>query len=176
MPNFSLSISYHAGAALLAMCFSAASWAGGLSFSSVAQGSTADVLFQRLDENHDGYVSRAEAALQPGLLAYFDQADGVHAGVLDREGFRRAQALYARRQLSVFVDDSEITSRIKAALLRPGSQPLPHVQVSTLYGVVHLYGEVDSARQAQRVVLIAAATAGVKSVQNDLIFKNQEPA
>jgi len=96
--------------------------------------------------------------------------------VLDHEGFRRAQALYAYRQLTGFVDDSDITARIKAALQRPGVQPLPHVEVSTLDGVVRLYGRVDSAQQAQRVGLIAAATAGVKSVQNELIFKSQEPA
>lgn len=181
MPNVQVSIPYYcycAGTVLIAlsMCLAAPSWGAGLSLSSVPAAATADVLFQRLDADRDGLVSRAEAALQPGLLEYFDQADSAHAGVLDREGFRRAQALYAYRQLTGFVDDSDITARIKAALQRPGVQPLPHVEVSTLDGVVRLYGRVDSAQQAQRVGLIAAATAGVKSVQNELIFKSQEPA
>lgn len=44
----------------------------------------ADVGFNTLDKNHDGKISKAEAAGDSKLMAIFDKADKNHDGALSR--------------------------------------------------------------------------------------------
>lgn len=72
----------------------------------------------------------------------------------------------------VAIDDFEITTKVKAAIFaEPGLKTL-QIGVDTVNGVVTLTGSVDSPASSDRVKLLAAATAGVKSVDNRLAAKS----
>jgi Ca2+-binding EF-hand superfamily protein len=45
--------------------------------------------FNKLDENHDGKLSRAEARSDPGLALNFDMLDENHDGYLSMEEFQQ---------------------------------------------------------------------------------------
>lgn len=57
--------------------------------------------FMRLDTNHDGKISREEAAKDPKLAAKFDQLDVNHDGFLDRSDF---EAMRAQREQKRFAE------------------------------------------------------------------------
>ena len=46
--------------------------------------------FNFMDTNHDGQISREEAASFPGVAKHFDEADTNHDNVLSREEFDHA--------------------------------------------------------------------------------------
>lgn len=72
----------------------------------------------------------------------------------------------------VAIDDAEITTKVKAAIFaEPGLKTL-QIGVDTVKGVVTLTGTVDSQASSDRVKLLAAATAGVKDVDNKLATKS----
>jgi osmotically-inducible protein OsmY len=70
-----------------------------------------------------------------------------------------------------YIDDSVITSKVKAEIL--GDEHLKSLQigVETNKGVVQLSGFVNSAQARQRAGEVAASVKGVSSVRNDLIVK-----
>ncbi len=70
-----------------------------------------------------------------------------------------------------FIDDSVITTKAKAALVRDGVALGTSVNVDTLKGVVQLSGFVDNAAQKSQAGVIAAKVAGVKDVRNDIVVK-----
>ena len=53
----------------------------------------AQLTFEQLDRNHDGFVDRAEALAQPGLDAVFNAADRRPDGRLDKVEYARARAM-----------------------------------------------------------------------------------
>lgn len=67
-----------------------------------------------------------------------------------------------------FVDDSVITTRIKAAFIEDPELKVTEIQVETFKGVVQLSGFVRSNAMAQRAVAVARGVNGVKSVKNDM--------
>ena len=69
------------------------------------------------------------------------------------------------------IDDTEITAKVKAAILaEPGLKTL-QISVVTDKGVVTLSGSVDSQPNSARAEGLASAVAGVKSVNNRLALK-----
>ena len=70
-----------------------------------------------------------------------------------------------------YVDDTGITTRVKAALLRDDNVKSFEISVKTMKGVVQLSGFVDNADQKYSAGHDAAACAGVVNVDNDLIVK-----
>jgi hypothetical protein len=44
-------------------------------------------IFDKLDTNHDGKLTREEAQAHPTVLAHFDEADADHDGVVTKEEF-----------------------------------------------------------------------------------------
>lgn len=64
--------------------------------------------------------------------------------------------------------DTELASRVKAALGSDGSINVHRIDVASEGGVVTLYGTAENADQRAKAAEIAAAVAGVKSVQNKL--------
>lgn len=72
----------------------------------------------------------------------------------------------------IVIDDTEITAKVKAAIFaEPGLKTL-QIGVDTVKGVVTLTGSVDSQNSSDRVKSLAAATAGVKDVDNRLATKS----
>ena len=67
------------------------------------------------------------------------------------------------------VDDTEITTKVKAAIFaEPGLKTL-QISVDTVKGVVTLSGTVDSQASSERAKAVAGAVAGVKEVANKLV-------
>jgi osmotically-inducible protein OsmY len=70
-----------------------------------------------------------------------------------------------------YLDDSVITTKVKAAILDDPSLKSFQINVKTYKGVVQLSGFVDSAQMVQRAGKVASGITGVSSVRNDLIVK-----
>jgi osmotically-inducible protein OsmY len=70
-----------------------------------------------------------------------------------------------------YVDDTVITTKVKAALLGDDSVKSFAISVETVKGVVQLSGFVNTAIQKSAAGRDASAVAGVQAVKNDLIVK-----
>ena len=70
-----------------------------------------------------------------------------------------------------YVDDSVITTKVKAAILSEPSLKSLEINVETFKGVVQLSGFVSSQENINKAVEIAAGVKGVKSVKNDMRLK-----
>ena len=70
-----------------------------------------------------------------------------------------------------YVDDSAITTKVKAAIFNDPSLKVFQINVETFKGEVQLSGFVDSAQSVSKAGEVARGVAGVKSVKNNLIVK-----
>jgi hyperosmotically inducible protein len=70
-----------------------------------------------------------------------------------------------------YIDDSAITSKVKAALLADKNVSGLAVKVKTYKRVVQLSGFVDNQDQKQRAGEIARGIHGVEAVKNDITIK-----
>lgn len=70
-----------------------------------------------------------------------------------------------------YLDDSIITTKVKAAVFGEPSLKVLQINVETFKGVVQLSGFVDSAESARRAAEVAGNIKGVKSVKNNLIVR-----
>jgi osmotically-inducible protein OsmY len=70
-----------------------------------------------------------------------------------------------------YVDDSAITTKVKAAIFNDPSLKVFQINVETFKGEVQLSGFVDSAQSAKKAGEVARGVGGVKSVKNNLIVK-----
>jgi osmotically-inducible protein OsmY len=70
-----------------------------------------------------------------------------------------------------YVDDSVITTKVKAAYAADPTVKATQVQVETFKGTVQLSGFVDSPESARRAVELARGIKGVKSVKNDTVVR-----
>ena len=70
-----------------------------------------------------------------------------------------------------YIDDSAITTKVKAAIFAEPSLKTFQINVETFKGVVQLSGFVDTAQQVTKAGEVAAGVKGVKSVKNNLIVK-----
>lgn len=73
-----------------------------------------------------------------------------------------------------YVDDSTITTKVKAALLADPDVSGLDVKVETFKGVVQLSGFVNDQRQATRAVELARSVDGVRKVENKLSVKGSQ--
>lgn len=70
-----------------------------------------------------------------------------------------------------YVDDSVITTKVKAAILDESTLKVAEINVETFKGVVQLSGFVSSQAAANKAVEVARGVGGVKSVKNDMRVK-----
>jgi hyperosmotically inducible protein len=70
-----------------------------------------------------------------------------------------------------YVDDSVITTKVKAAILGEPGLKVSEINVETFKGVVQLSGFVSSRDDVRSAVRVASAVNGVKSVKNDMQVK-----
>lgn len=75
-----------------------------------------------------------------------------------------------------YIDDSAITTKVKAALASDPQVKASEVNVETFKGTVQLSGFVGSTAEAQRAVQLAREVQGVKDVKNDTQVKAEAPA
>lgn len=69
------------------------------------------------------------------------------------------------------VDDSTITTRVKARFVEDKSVAASRISVETLKGVVQLSGFAISEAERTRAAQIAASVPGVKQVQNAITVR-----
>jgi osmotically-inducible protein OsmY len=70
-----------------------------------------------------------------------------------------------------YVDDSVITTKVKAAIFNDSTLKVNEINVETFKGVVQLSGFVRSQTDIDKAVQVAQGVAGVKSVKNDMRIK-----
>ena len=70
-----------------------------------------------------------------------------------------------------YVDDTVITTKVKAAIFNEPTLKSAEINVETFKGVVQLSGFVSSAAAENTAVVVARKVEGVKSVKNDMRLK-----
>jgi len=70
-----------------------------------------------------------------------------------------------------YVDDSVITTKVKAEIFNEPSLKVFQINVETFKGEVQLSGFVDSAQMVKKAGEVARSVKGVTSVKNNLIVK-----
>ena len=70
-----------------------------------------------------------------------------------------------------YVDDTVITSKVKAAIFNEPMLKSAEINVETFKGVVQLSGFVSSRDAENKAVAVARTVGGVKSVKNDMRLK-----
>ena len=70
-----------------------------------------------------------------------------------------------------YVDDSVITTKVKAAIFDESTLKTLQINVKTYKGVVQLSGFVDSPQSVSKAGEVAGRVDGVKEVKNDLVVK-----
>ena len=76
-----------------------------------------------------------------------------------------------RESTGQYVDDSTITTKVKAAILDETTLKTLQISVKTFKGSVQLSGFVDSEQSLAMAGEVARRVGGVKDVMNDLIVK-----
>jgi len=79
-----------------------------------------------------------------------------------------------KQKAQVYVDDSVITAKVKAAVFEDASLKSAEINVETSKGVVQLSGFVRSRTDINKAVVVARRIEGVRSVKNDMIVKGQQ--
>ncbi len=70
-----------------------------------------------------------------------------------------------------YIDDSVLTSKVKAAILNEPSLSSAEINVETFKGVVQLSGFVNSLEDINKAEAVARDVIGVTSVKNDMRLK-----
>ena len=70
-----------------------------------------------------------------------------------------------------YMDDTAITTRVKAAIFNDGSLKSAEINVETFKGRVQLAGFVNSRGDIDKAVAVARGVKGVTSVTNDMRMK-----
>ena len=76
-----------------------------------------------------------------------------------------------RESSGEYVDDSTITTKVKAAIFNDPALKVFQINVETFKGEVQLSGFVDSSKNVSKAGEVARGVGGVKSVKNSLIVK-----
>lgn len=70
-----------------------------------------------------------------------------------------------------YVEDSAITTNVKAAIFRESDLSAAEINVETYNGIVQLSGFVSQSAQISKAASVAKGVEGVKEVKNHLILK-----
>ena len=81
------------------------------------------------------------------------------------------QATKSHESTTEYLDDTTITTKVKAALAQDPQVKAYQVNVETYRGVVQLSGFVDSEANVRRAAQVAQGVSGVRSVKNDVRIK-----
>jgi hyperosmotically inducible periplasmic protein len=124
--------------------------------------------FRSLDANGDGFLSREEARQAGDYERAFDGADDNRDGRISPDEFVKSEAIHERQRAGGAIDDTLVTAKVKAALLRERGIKSGDVKVETQRGRVLLSGFVDNEEQKQRAVNVASKVDGVREVRDGL--------
>ena len=73
-----------------------------------------------------------------------------------------------------YIDDTVITTKVKAAVLNEPTLKVAEINVETFKGVVQLSGFVRDAGDVSKAAEVARGVKGVTSVKNSLIVKGRQ--
>ena len=76
-----------------------------------------------------------------------------------------------RESTGEYIDNSVLTSKVKAAIFNDPMLKVLQINVETFKGVVQLSGFVDSPEAVARAVEVARSVEGVKAVKNNMSVK-----
>jgi len=127
--------------------------------------------FDRLDTNRDGFISRAETREIRDYSKAFNEADENKDGKLDRSEFIKAESIHDRIATGKYVDDSLLTAKVKAALLKEPALKSLDVSVETLRGEVLLSGFVTDLSQKEKAMKAAISVNGVTAVKDAMVVR-----
>ena len=85
--------------------------------------------------------------------------------------FLGCAATHKQESAGQYLDDSVITTKVKAAIFDEPSLKTLQINVKTFKGIVQLSGFVDSAQSATKAGEVAGRIEGVKEVKNSLIVR-----
>jgi osmotically-inducible protein OsmY len=80
-------------------------------------------------------------------------------------------AIEGRETPGQYVDDTAISTKVKAQFVRDPVVKASQVNVETMQGVVQLSGFVDTPQEAERAAQLARNVEGVRGVRNDIIVR-----
>lgn len=128
--------------------------------------------FRELDINNDGVLNFSEASKDSFYTKErFTAADKNKDAKLNQQEYSDYKTAQQKKEVGRLVDDSTITAKVKAGIVKEEGLKGLHVSVETYKGIVQLSGFVDSSAQVSKAGAIAKAVEGVKSVKNSLIVK-----
>ncbi len=115
----------------------------------------------------------------PAAMAETATKDGVKAPVPAAETSKTPKAAEAKpankQELpGEYVDDTVITTKVKAAVLGDAALKSAEINVETYKGVVQLSGFVRSRADIDKAVAHAKAVKGATSVKNDMVVKGKQ--
>jgi hyperosmotically inducible protein len=113
-----------------------------------------------------GFVDTAEAKARAAEIA------GQVTGVTSVKNNLEVRA--TDTTVGTTIDDSLLTTKVKAELVSNPITKARQINVTTLRGVVQLSGFVDSATEKAEATRVASAVTGVKDVHNDLSVKTSK--
>jgi len=81
-------------------------------------------------------------------------------------------AMFSGRETAgQYLDDTTITSAVKAKILSDSSLKVLEINVETMQGVVQLSGFVDQAQSKTKAEALARQVKGVKAVKDNLVVR-----
>lgn len=78
-----------------------------------------------------------------------------------------------RESTGEYIDDTAITTKVKAAFVQDKTVSADGISVETFKGTVQLSGFADSPEEIERAVRITSQVPGVKAVRNDIQLKKK---
>ena len=127
--------------------------------------------FKKLDTNRDDKLTSEELARDKDFAGNFERADTNGDGVLVADEYGNFKSAAQQKRLELFLEDSAVTARVKAELVKDSGVKGLNISVETYKGEVILSGFVESDEQLRRVVQIASGVRGVHAVKSGLSVK-----
>jgi hyperosmotically inducible protein len=129
--------------------------------------------FNALDIDGSGSLSKTEASKDRSFnKSSFQAADVDSDEVLSQSEYADYKSQSQNKEVGRVVDDSAITAKIKANIIKEEGLRGLQISVETHKGIVQLSGFVDNKTQIVRAEEIAQSIRGVKSVRNSLVLKS----
>jgi osmotically-inducible protein OsmY len=93
------------------------------------------------------------------------------AGLVLATSLAACSAIEGRETAGQYVDDTTLTTKVKAAIVNDQGLKGMQINVETMQGVVQLSGFVDTSQQAAQAASDAEGVSGVKSVRNSIVVR-----
>ena len=126
---------------------------------------------ESLDEKADKaeeYIEEKADASKEALEKAGDKIDEATEKTEEKLEDAKESVIEKSETAGEYIDDSVITTKVKAAILGSSSLSASHIEVTTDKGVVKLSGTVDSEQSITKAIEVASKEQNVKAVQTTL--------